>query len=145
VVELEVDQETGQVRLRGIYTADDVGEVLNPLGHQGQIEGNIAQAIGSALMEDLSVDEDGKPIMLHLGDYKIPGECDMPPLVTGLILSETGLGPFHAKAIGEGPNSPLPAAIANAIYDACGVRLKSLPFTAEKIWRALHAEAARPS
>jgi CO/xanthine dehydrogenase Mo-binding subunit len=145
VAEVEVDPETGQVRLRGIYTADDVGEVLNPLGHQGQIEGNVAQAIGSALMEDLSVDEDGKPTMLHLGDYKIPTEWDMPPLQTSLIRSETGLGPFHAKAIGEGPNSPLPAAIANAIYDACGVRLKALPFTAEKVWRALHADSEQPT
>jgi CO/xanthine dehydrogenase Mo-binding subunit len=68
----------------------------------------------------------------------------MPPLVTSLITSDTGLGPFHAKAIGEGPNSPLPAAIANAIYDACGVRLKELPLSAEKVWRGLRAqEAAR--
>ncbi len=142
VAEVEVDRETGQVRLRAIYTANDVGHVLNPLGHQGQIEGNIAQGISSALLEELAIDEAGKPTMLNLGDYRIPNICDVPPLITALVTSDTGLGPYHAKAIGEGPNSPLPAAIANAIYDACGVRLDSLPFTAEKIWRGLRAREA---
>src|SRR5262249_61873725 len=118
VAEVEVDPETGQVRVRSLYSADDVGHVLNPLGHQGQIEGNVSQAISSALYEDLSVDDDGHPITLNLGDYRIPGAGDMPPLSTSLVLSETGLGPYHAKAIGEGPNSPLPAAIANAIAPA---------------------------
>jgi CO/xanthine dehydrogenase Mo-binding subunit len=137
VAEVEVDRETGQVRLRAIYSADDVGHVLNPLGHQGQIEGNVLQAVGSALMEDLGVDESGKPSTLNLGDYKIPNHADVPRLVTSLVVSETGLGPFHAKAIGEGPNSPTTAAIGNAIFDACGVRLRELPFTAERVWRAL--------
>jgi CO/xanthine dehydrogenase Mo-binding subunit len=141
IAEVEVDRETGQVRLRGIFTADDVGRVINPLGHQGQIEGNIAQAVGSALMEELRY-EDGMPQLLNLGDYKIPCMADMPPLVTSLVTSDTGLGPYHAKAIGEGPNSPLAAAIANAIYDACGVRIKDLPLTAEKVWRGLRARAA---
>jgi CO/xanthine dehydrogenase Mo-binding subunit len=141
IAEVEVDRETGQVRLRGIFTADDVGRVINPLGHQGQIEGNIAQAVGSALMEELRY-EDGMPQLLNLGDYKIPCMADMPPLVTSLVTSDTGLGPYHAKAIGEGPNSPLAAAIANAIYDACGVRIKELPLTAEKVWRGLRARAA---
>jgi len=141
VAEVEVDPETGQVRVRGLYSADDVGHVLNPLGHQGQIEGNVAQALSSALYEDLSVDDDGRPTTLNLGDYRIPGAGDMPPLNTSLVISETGLGPYHAKAIGEGPNSPLPAAIANAIADACGVRLLSLPLSAEKVWQGLRAEA----
>jgi CO/xanthine dehydrogenase Mo-binding subunit len=114
-----------------------VGHVLNPLGHQGQIEGNVLQAVGSALMEDLGVDENGKPRTLNLGDYKIPSHADVPRLVPSLVVSETGLGPFHAKAIGEGPNSPTTAAIGNAIFDACGVRLRELPFTAERVWRAL--------
>jgi CO/xanthine dehydrogenase Mo-binding subunit len=141
VVELEVDRETGQVRVRGIFTADDVGQVINPLGHAGQIEGNIAQGLGSALMEELRY-EDGMPQLLNLGDYKIPNQGDMPPLLTSLITSDTGIGPYHAKAIGEGPNSPLPAAFANAIYDACGVRLTELPLSAEKIWRGLQAQRA---
>jgi CO/xanthine dehydrogenase Mo-binding subunit len=139
VAEVEVDPETGQVRVRAIYTADDVGQVINPLGHQGQIEGNVAQGLGSAMMEELRY-EDGMPLLLNLGDYKIPNQGDMPALVTSLITSDTGLGPYHAKAIGEGPNSPLPAALANAIYDACGVRLKDLPLSAEKIWRGLRAQ-----
>ncbi|HLI28958.1 MAG TPA: xanthine dehydrogenase family protein molybdopterin-binding subunit [Chloroflexota bacterium] len=139
VAEVEVDPETGQVRVRAIYTADDVGRVLNPLGHRGQIEGNIAQAVSAALLETLAPDEDGKPRTLNLGEYKIPTMMDAPPLVVSLVESPTGLGPYHAKAIGEGPNSPLPAAIANAVYDACGVRIKELPITAEKIWRGLRA------
>jgi CO/xanthine dehydrogenase Mo-binding subunit len=137
VAEVAVDPETGQVRLRAVYSADDVGQVLNPHGHQGQIEGCVSQAFGSALLEDLSPDESGRPTTLNLGDYRIPNAADMPLLTTSLIVSDSGLGPFHCKAIGEGPNSPLPAAIANAIFDACGVRLYDLPFTAEKIWRAL--------
>jgi CO/xanthine dehydrogenase Mo-binding subunit len=139
VAEVAVDPETGQVRLRAVYSADDVGQVLNPLGHQGQIEGCVGQAVGSALLEDLSPDESGRPPTLNLGDYRIPNAADMPPLTTSLIVSDSGLGPFHGKAIGEGPNSPLPAAIANAIVDACGVRLYDVPFTAERIWHALRA------
>ena len=68
---------------------------------------------------------------------------DAPPLVVSLVESPTGLGPYHAKAIGEGPNSPLPAAIANAVYDACGVRIKELPITAEKVWRGLRAQSGQ--
>jgi CO/xanthine dehydrogenase Mo-binding subunit len=143
VAEVEVDPETGQVRVRAIYSADDVGQVLNPLGHQGQIEGNIMQAVSSALIEELAFDDDGKPTTLNLGDYKIASQGDVPPLVSGLVTSDTGIGPYHAKAIGEGPNTPLPAALANAIYDACGVRLYSLPLTAEKVWRGLRGEEYR--
>ena len=143
VAEVQVDPETGQVKLLAVYSADDVGQVLNPLGHQGQIEGNIVQGISSALIEELAFDEDGKPTTLNLGDYKIASQGDVPPLINGLVTSETGIGPFHAKAIGEGPNTPLPAAIANAIYDACGVRLYSLPLTAEKVWRGLRGESSR--
>ncbi len=140
VAEVEVDRDTGQVRVRGIFTADDVGQVLNPLAHQGQIEGNVSQALGSALMEELRY-EDGMPLLLNLGDYKVPNHADMPPLMTTLVTSDTGLGPYRAKAIGEGPNSPLPAALANAIYDACGVRLTELPLSAERVWRGLRAQA----
>jgi putative selenate reductase molybdopterin-binding subunit len=141
VAEVEVDPETGQVRVRAIYSADDVGRVLNPLGHRGQIEGNIAQAVSAALLETLEPDDDGKPRTLNLGEYKILTMLDAPPLVVSLVESPTGLGPYHAKAIGEGPNSPLPAAIANAVYDACGVRIKELPITAEKVWRGLRAQS----
>jgi CO/xanthine dehydrogenase Mo-binding subunit len=138
VATVEVDLETGQLRLLGIVTAHDVGTVINPIGHQGQIEGGIIQGMGFALMEEMGV-EDGKITTLSLGDYKLPVIKDIPPLTTVILEEPAGPGPFQAKSIGEGSISPVPAAIANAVFDACGVRITDLPLTAEKIFFALRA------
>lgn len=137
VAEVQVDPDTGQVTLHRFTAAEDVGVVLNPLAHQGQIDGNIAQGISAALMEELDV-RAGQPTTLHLGDYKIAGAADLPPLTTALVESASGPGPHGAKSVGEGPNTPVAAAIANAVYDACGARITDPPITAEKVWRALH-------
>jgi CO/xanthine dehydrogenase Mo-binding subunit len=138
VAEVEVDPETGQVRLRRLVTAQDVGTIINPLTHQGQIDGGVVQGIGQALMEEIAVD-DGRVLTANLGEYKLPTIADIPPHTTLLVDSGAGPGPFGSKAIGEMSLLVPPAAIANAIYDACGVRLFSLPLTAEQVWRALHA------
>jgi CO/xanthine dehydrogenase Mo-binding subunit len=140
VAEVAVDSETGQVTVRRLTAAADVGRVLNPLTHQGQIDGNLVQAFSATLLEDLDV-AGGAPTTLHLGDYKVATMADVPPLVTALVESPTGPGPHHAKSVGEGPNAPTAAAIANAVYDACGVRITDLPITAEKVWRGLRARA----
>ncbi|MCH8745070.1 MAG: xanthine dehydrogenase family protein molybdopterin-binding subunit [Chloroflexi bacterium] len=134
--EVEVDLETGQVKVNKIVTVHDVGTVLNPLAHQGQIEGGVIQGLGYALMEEM-VTEEGRVSTLSLGDYKMPTMPDLPELVTVLLEPVSGPAPFQSKGIGESSNTPLAGAIANAVYDAVGVRIMDLPITAEKVLRAL--------
>ncbi len=138
IAEVEVDQDTGEIRLRNFVSAHDVGRILNPLGHQGQINGGIVAGIGYALMEEMRV-EDGRVTNLSLGDYKMPVTMDLPPVQTVLVETEHGVGPYNIKAIGEGPTTPVAPAIANAVADACGVRIRDLPITSEKVYRALKA------
>src|SRR5262245_33854528 len=136
VAEVAVDPETGAVQLLRFTTAHDVGQILNPVDHQGQIEGAVMQGIGYALSEELVVDE-GRVTSVSFGDYKIPNMQDIPPLHTVILASESGPGPYNAKGIGENPIGPVAPAIANAVADAVGVRIKALPITAEKVYRAL--------
>jgi CO/xanthine dehydrogenase Mo-binding subunit len=135
VAEVEVDPETGEVKLLNFTTVHDTGQIINPLGHQGQINGGLVQGIGYALMEELRV-EDGRVTTLSFGDYKIPTMRDIPPLKTVILGSDSGVGPYHIKGIGETPNTPTAAAIANAVEAACGVRIRDLPITSEKVYRA---------
>ena len=139
VAEVAVDPETGQVSVRHFTTAHDVGTVINPLGHQGQIEGGLIQGLGYALMEELPT-EGGRISTLNLGEVKLPTVADIPPLTTVLLEDAVGPGPFRAKAIGEGSISAVAPAIANAVADACGVRILDLPITAEKVYFALKAK-----
>jgi CO/xanthine dehydrogenase Mo-binding subunit len=137
IAEVAVDPETGKVDVLRFTTAHDVGRVLNPVGHQGQINGGVVQGIGYSLMEELQV-EDGRVTTLSFGDFKIPVATDLPPLQTVLVESEHGVGPYRIKGIGETPNTPVAAAIANAVCDAVGVRIFNLPITSEKVHHALH-------
>jgi CO/xanthine dehydrogenase Mo-binding subunit len=136
VAEVAVDSQTGQVTVRRFTTAHDVGTVINPIGHQGQIEGGLVQGLGFALSEELGT-EDGRVSTLSLGDFKLPTIADIPPLTTVLLEDPVGPGPFRAKAIGEGSISAVAPAVANAVADACGVRILDLPITAEKVYFAL--------
>jgi CO/xanthine dehydrogenase Mo-binding subunit len=136
IAEVEVDRETGQLKVRTIVTAHDVGTVINPLTHQGQIEGGVIQGLGYATMEEVVV-ENGKVVTVNLGDYRIPCTRDLPPLETVLVEDAAGPGPFAAKQIGENGIIATAAAIANALDDAVGVRISDLPLTAEKIYFAL--------
>jgi CO/xanthine dehydrogenase Mo-binding subunit len=136
IAEVEVDPETGEVKLLAFTTAHDVAQIMNPLMHQGQINGGLVQGIGYAFMEELRV-EDGRVTTLSFGDYKIPTTQDIPALTTVLVPSGSGLGHYAIKGIGETPNTPTAAAIANAIEDAVGVRIRDLPITSEKVYRAL--------
>jgi CO/xanthine dehydrogenase Mo-binding subunit len=136
VAEVEVDRETGRVELTKFVSAHDVGTIINPLGHQGQIDGEAIMAIGSGLMEELLHDQ-GKVTTTHLGEYKIPNILDIPKFKTVLVKGKNGPGPYEAKGIGEHANVTPPAAIANAVDDACGVRLFDVPVTAEKVYQAL--------
>lgn len=136
VAEVEVDPETGAIRVQHFVTAHDVGTVLNPVTHQGQIDGGVIMGLGHTLMEEL-VMNDGRVTNTNLGEYKLPTAADIPQLETVLVTSDGGLAPYEAKSIGELVNNSAPAAIANAVADAIGVRLFELPITAEKIYRAL--------
>ncbi len=138
VAEVEVDVETGQVHVLGIVTVHDVGTVVNPLGHRGQIEGGVVTGVGGALMEDHPM-EAGQPVHLHLGSYKLPNIQDIPRLQTVLLEYPLGPTPFLGRGIGEISNCPTAGAIANAVADAVGVRLHDLPITAEKVRTALRA------
>ena len=136
IAEVEVDPETGQIKVRRFVSAHDVGTVINPLGHQGQIEGGIIQGLGYALMEELRVEE-GQVTTAHLGDYKIPTMQDILELITPLLEEPARPTPYQGKGIGEISNCPVAAAIANAVFDAVGVRITDLPITAEKVLAAL--------
>src|SRR5579859_1954890 len=136
VAEVSVDPETGEVELRRFTTAHDTGRVINPIGFQGQINGAFMQGLGYAMMEELIV-EDGRVTTLSFGDYKMPTMADIPVLETVLLESDHGSGPYALRGIGEVPCVPVAAAIANAVEDAIGVRIRDLPVTAEKVYRAL--------
>jgi CO/xanthine dehydrogenase Mo-binding subunit len=140
VAEVEVDPETGQVTLRRLTTSHDIGTIVNPVGHQSQIEGGAIQGIGFGLMEEHVLD-DGRPIALHLGDYKIPNIQDIPELTTVLLEPAKGPAPYSAKAIGEHSNVPTAGAIANAVADAIGMPVTEIPVTAERIYNLLKQKA----
>ncbi len=137
IAEVEVDTETGQVCLTKFTSAHDVGTILNPLGHQSQVDGTVMQGIGYALTEDLQYDE-GHVTTLSMGEYKIPSMPDMPELRTVLVKSESGgPGPYGGKAIGEQGISSVAPAIINAILDATGVGMNEIPVNSEKLLRAM--------
>jgi CO/xanthine dehydrogenase Mo-binding subunit len=135
-VEVEVDRETGRVVVRDSVFVADVGTVINPLGLRGQLVGGIVAGIGQALIEEVLI-EDGLITTAHLGDYNLPAMRDVPPVRIALVDGGDGGGPFGAKSAAELGNVPIAPAIANAIHDAVGVRVTSLPITAEKVLIAL--------
>ena len=135
-VEVEVDVETGQIRVTDAVLVADVGTVINPVALRGQLVGGFATGLGQALMEELVV-EDGSVTTATLGEYKLPSVKDVPPLRIVLLTDRPGGGPFGAKSAGELSNVSIAPAIANAVESAVGVRITSLPITAEKVFRAL--------
>jgi CO/xanthine dehydrogenase Mo-binding subunit len=141
VAEVEVDPETGHVRPVKITMAHDVGQPINPRLLEGQVDGAMIQGLGIALMEDLSAQE-GRINALHLGDYKLPVMADLPELVSVLVDGAPGPGPYAAKAVGELGIIPVAAAVANAVQAASGVRVASLPVTAEKVRAGLGRQGA---
>ena len=132
VAEVEVDPETGMVRLVGLWAAHDVGRAINPMSCEGQIEGGAAMGIGLALSEELPV-RNGRFPAPNLHDYGMPTAVDVPPIDVTLVETEDELGPFGAKGIGEGGIILPPAAIANAVADAVGVRPRCYPMRPWKL------------
>jgi CO/xanthine dehydrogenase Mo-binding subunit len=138
VVDVEVDPETGRVSVLRYVAAQDCGLAINPLAVVGQVQGGVVQGIGMALSEGL-VYQAGRIANAGFLDYKIPSALDVPRIETILVEKPAVDGPFGAKGIGEPPVVPPPAAIANAVYHATGVRMTSLPMTPEKLRMAILA------
>jgi carbon-monoxide dehydrogenase large subunit len=141
-VEAEVDTETGQVQVTKIVSAFDVGRAINPEMVRSQMEGGAVQGMSTALFEQIILDH-GVPRNANFTDYRIATAVDA-PLETENIIVEVAQddGPFGARGIGEHPMVPTAPAIANAIYDAVGVRLDTLPITSERVWAALQTQPA---
>ncbi|MBI2210959.1 MAG: molybdopterin-dependent oxidoreductase, partial [Deltaproteobacteria bacterium] len=142
--EVEVDRETGQVKVLKYVAASDCGTVINPIGAEGQVEGSVAQGLGYALIEGLKM-EDGRPVNPNFSDYRIPSMRDMPPLEHAFADSYEPTGPFGAKGLGELGMDPTAAVISNAIFDAVGIRIKTLPITPEKVLKALSEQPSAVS
>lgn len=141
--EVDVDTITGKVDIVRVVAGADAGTIMNLNNVEGQIVGGVHMGAGYALMEDTVFDKkSGRPLNAQFGDYKILTSMDMPPVE--VITEETWepTGPLGAKGVGEGVTNPVAPAIANAIYDACGVRIPDLPCTPEKILKALWAKEA---
>ncbi len=136
IADVEVDTETGMVKVLRIVAAHDVGKAINPAFVEGQIYGGIGFGLGQAMMENM-VTKDGRVLNPNLTDYLIPTAEDMPEIKPILVEENEPSGPFGAKMIGEPPNLPTAPAIINAIYNAVGVRIMDLPVTPEKILKAL--------
>ena len=142
ISEVEVDLHTGHVRVVKIWGAHDCGRALNPLAVEGQIEGCIHMGLGQALSEQL-VYQDGKLITASFCDYQIPTAMDTPEMDISIIESGDPEGPFGAKEAGEGPILGVMPSLANAIFDAVGVRMLELPMTPDKVLAALKEKEAR--
>ncbi len=138
-VEISVDPETGQVTVERVAACYDVGKVVNPGLIRGQTYGGIVQGLGTGTMEELVLDtKTGRAVNASLMDYKIPSTEDVPAeMSVSFVETAQKDGPMGARGIGEHTMIPTPAAIANALWDACGIRISEMPITAEKVWRAL--------
>lgn len=137
IAEVEVDTGTGRVDVLRIVTAPDVGQAIHPQNVEGQIEGGTVMGIGMALSEEIAYNAEGYLLNHDLSTYLIPTALDVPRMETVIVEDEEPLGPFGAKGIGEPATIATAPAIINAIYNACGVRIKELPATPEKILREL--------
>ncbi len=142
VAEVRVDAETGLVRVEKIWAAHDCGKALSPVSVEGQIEGSVYMGAAEAVMEEHTTMENGLLAAPSLLDYRIPTALDTPEIEAMIVQSEDPMGPYGAKEAGEGPLHPAIPAIANAIFDAVGVRIDMLPITPEKILAALRVKEA---
>ncbi len=140
VVEVEIDEATGRITPLRVWSAHDIGKAINPGAVQGQIEGGVVQGIGYALHEEM-VWDDERLANPSLMDYKIPGTLEAPPEIHTILIEQPDeTGPFGAKGIGEPPIVGIAPAIANAVTEATGIRLRRLPMTPERVLRALREE-----
>jgi CO/xanthine dehydrogenase Mo-binding subunit len=139
MAEVEVDMRTGEVAVKKIASAFDIGKAINPMLLEGQIDGGIGMGLGYALMEKVILHE-GVIQNLGLKDYLIPTSLDMPEITAAIIEKHNLHGPFGAKGIGEMPNIPTPAALNNAVANAIGARIYEVPIDSEAVWKAIRGE-----
>lgn len=144
VAVVKVCEETGHVQILDYVAAHDVGRAINRLTLEGQIEGGVTQGLGFSLWEEMLF-QDGKVVNPNFADFKIPLAVDVPPIKVIIVEPGDPMGPFGAKGIGQTCAVPVAPAIANAIFDAVGVRIRDLPITAEKILKALPGKEAKNS
>ena len=149
VVEVEVNLVTGWVNVPRVWIAHDIGRAMNPTLARGQVEGGVYMGLGEALMEEQEFRRLPKKLshaLVHkfpsILEYKSPTSLDMPEVITELIEVPDPCGPFGAKEVGQGPLLPIMPAVANAVYDAVGVRIDEIPVTPEKIMKALAEKKA---
>jgi xanthine dehydrogenase molybdenum-binding subunit len=136
--EIEVDTETGVIKVLRFVIAHDIGRAINPQNVEGSLEGAAAQGLGYALSEDLLIDKStGKVLTESFATYKIFSTLDMPPIEVILVEEPAPTGPFGAKGVGEPGMTNVAPAIANALYDATGIRIHSVPITPEKVLEVL--------
>jgi 4-hydroxybenzoyl-CoA reductase alpha subunit len=145
VVEVEVDPETGVVRVPKAWIAHDLGKAINPLLAIGQVEGSVYMGLGEALMEEMDYRESRNVVHRHpsLLEYKSPTTLEMCDVETFLVEDPDPNGPFGAKECGQGPLLPIPPAVANAVYDAVGVRVDEVPISPPRVLRALRSGTRR--
>jgi 4-hydroxybenzoyl-CoA reductase alpha subunit len=145
VVELSADPETGIIRVDHVWIAHDVGQCINPLLVEGQVEGGVYMALGEALMEEqvFRANRGGVHKIPSMLEYKSPTTLEMPPVTTYLVEDPDPNGPFGAKEAGQGPLLPVIPAVANALYDALRIRVDEVPITPDKVLRALRAKDRR--
>lgn len=140
-VEVEVDRDSGQVKILKYVSVADVGKAIHPLQCEGQDEGAVMFGIGHTMMEEM-IYHDGQLVNPNLIDYRVPHFGDVPEKFETILLeNRNGPGPYGSKGMGEGGLLPVAPAVANAVYDAVGVRIRDLPLTPEKVWRALHGKS----
>ena len=137
-----VDPATGEVRILDSVHAADAGTVMNPAQCRGQVEGGVAQALGTALFEEVRLDERGRVTTAAFREYHVPTFADVPRTEVVFATTDDPLGPMGAKSMSESPFNPVAPALANAIRDATGVRLTALPMTRDRVWLALSGEVA---
>ncbi|MDP2645703.1 MAG: xanthine dehydrogenase family protein molybdopterin-binding subunit [Desulfobacterales bacterium] len=142
-VEVEVDPETGKVKLLRVAIADESGRPINPALLDGQHTGGVTQMIGHALFEECLFDDQGQPLTTSFGEYKMPTAMDVPEFSIAPVLAPDPVGPFGAKGAGESATCATLPAVANAIAAAIGVRIKDLPITPEKILKAIQEQRAK--
>lgn len=142
-MEIELDVETGKIRVLKVAAVYDAGRVINPVTAKTQVEGGVVQGISIGLLEEMKFSEQGKLLNPSYIDYKISTAADIPDeLLVDFVEVPQEDGPYGARGIGEHVMVPTPPAIANALYHAAGIRVRTLPMTSEKVYWALKERAS---
>jgi 4-hydroxybenzoyl-CoA reductase subunit alpha len=135
--EVEIDEETGEVTVLDVWDVHDCGTVVNPRLLHGQVHGALAMGMGESVWEQVFFNDKGKILNPDLGNYRIPTALDMPRIHSVVVESYEPSAPWGVKEVGEGSTNPTMGCFSNAIFNAMGVRVNSLPLSYEKVWRAL--------